>query len=110
VSEGVARYVQFTAQPGRGEELAARLLRAADSLKDTPGCELYVVNRSAADPDQVWVTELWRDQEALDGSLEQLKPEPGSVTSACGRACARRSATVTITPRRCSWCSPGAEG
>jgi quinol monooxygenase YgiN/mannose-6-phosphate isomerase-like protein (cupin superfamily) len=77
VSEGVARYVQFTAQPGRGEELAARLLRAADSLKDTPGCELYVVNRSAADPDQVWVTELWRDQEALDGSLEQLKTEAG---------------------------------
>ena len=76
---GVGRYVKFTAQQGRGEDLAALLLRAAESLRDTPGCELYVINRSAADPDEIWVTELWRDQEALDGSLEQLKTEAGQA-------------------------------
>lgn len=74
---GVGRYVKFTAQPRRGEELAEALLRAAEALRDTPGCELYVVNRSAPDPDQIWVTELWRDQEALDASLEQLRTEAG---------------------------------
>jgi quinol monooxygenase YgiN/mannose-6-phosphate isomerase-like protein (cupin superfamily) len=77
VSDGVARFVKFTAGPGRGEELADALLRAAESLRDTPGCECYVVNRSAADPDEVWVTERWRDQAALDASLEQLKTETG---------------------------------
>jgi quinol monooxygenase YgiN/mannose-6-phosphate isomerase-like protein (cupin superfamily) len=76
---GVGRYVKFTAQPGRGDELAQSLLRAAESLQDTPGCELYVVNRSATDPDQIWVTELWRDQEALDASLEQLRTEAGQA-------------------------------
>jgi quinol monooxygenase YgiN/quercetin dioxygenase-like cupin family protein len=74
---GVGRYMKFTAQPGRGEELAALLLRGAESLKDAAGCELYVVNRSASAPDVTWVTELWLSQEALDASLEQLDTEDG---------------------------------
>jgi quinol monooxygenase YgiN/quercetin dioxygenase-like cupin family protein len=76
---GVGRYVKFTAQRGRGDELAALLLRAADSLRDTAGCELYVVNRSAADPDVAWVTELWLDQASLDASLELLHTEAGQA-------------------------------
>jgi quinol monooxygenase YgiN/mannose-6-phosphate isomerase-like protein (cupin superfamily) len=88
---GVGRYVKFTAQPGRGDELAKLLLGAADSLRDTPGCELYVVNRSAAEPDEIWVTELWLDQESVDASLEQLKTDAGQaqiaeVTSLLARA------------------------
>lgn len=76
---GVGRYMKFNAQPGRGEELAGQLLRAADSLRETSGCELYVVNRSRQDPDVVWVTELWLSQEALDASLEQLRSEAGQA-------------------------------
>jgi quinol monooxygenase YgiN/mannose-6-phosphate isomerase-like protein (cupin superfamily) len=76
---GVGRYVKFTAQPGRGQDLADALLRAAGSLTETPGCELYVVNRSPTDPDQIWVTELWRDQEALDASIEDLKTDAGQA-------------------------------
>jgi quinol monooxygenase YgiN/mannose-6-phosphate isomerase-like protein (cupin superfamily) len=74
---GVGRYVKFTAQAGRGDEVAQLLLRAADSLRDAAGCELYVINRSPSEPDVVWVTELWLSQEALDASLEQLKTEEG---------------------------------
>jgi quinol monooxygenase YgiN/quercetin dioxygenase-like cupin family protein len=76
---GVGRYLKFTAQPGRGDELAELLLRAADSLRDTAGCELYVINRAADAPDQIWVTELWLDQDALDASLEQLRTEAGQA-------------------------------
>lgn len=76
---GVGRYMKFTAQAGRGEELAEKLLRAADSVRDTPGCELFVVNRSRQDPDVVWITELWLSQEALDASLEQLESEAGQA-------------------------------
>jgi mannose-6-phosphate isomerase-like protein (cupin superfamily)/quinol monooxygenase YgiN len=65
--------MKFTALPGRGDELAELLLRAADSLRDTAGCELYVINRAKDEPDQVWVTELWLSQEALDAALEQLR-------------------------------------
>jgi quinol monooxygenase YgiN/quercetin dioxygenase-like cupin family protein len=71
--------MKFTAQPGRGDELAELLLQAADSLRDTAGCELYVINRAKAQPDQIWVTELWLSQEALDASLEQLRSEPGKA-------------------------------
>ena len=72
---GVGRYMKFTAQAGRGDELAELLLRAAGSLNDTPGCELYVINRAPEQPDVVWVTELWLSQDALDASLEQLRSE-----------------------------------
>ena len=76
---GVARYVKFTAQPERGGELARRLLDAADSLRDTAGCEMYLVNRSRCEPDVVWVTELWLDQASVDASLEQLRTEEGQA-------------------------------
>jgi len=76
---GVGRYVKFTAQPGSGEEVAVLLLDAADSLRDVAGCELYVVNRTASEPDVVWVTELWLSQEALDASLEQLQTDEGKA-------------------------------
>jgi quinol monooxygenase YgiN len=76
---GVARYVKMTAEPGRGDALAAAMLRVADSLTDTPGCDLYLVNRSADAPDEVWVTELWRSQDAVDTSLRELQTEAGRV-------------------------------
>src|SRR5215217_7256689 len=66
----VGRYAKATAKPGHGDELARVMLEVASSLQNTPGCELYVVNRDAGDPDVVWVTEIWRSQEALDASLE----------------------------------------
>jgi quinol monooxygenase YgiN/quercetin dioxygenase-like cupin family protein len=69
--------MKFTAQPGRGDELAQLLLQAADSLRDTAGCELYVINRVSEQPDQIWVTELWLSQDALDASLEQLRSDEG---------------------------------
>jgi quinol monooxygenase YgiN/quercetin dioxygenase-like cupin family protein len=76
---GVGRYVKFTARPGRADEVAQLLLAAAESLRETAGCELYVINRSASEPDAVWVTEQWLSQEALDGSLEQLETDEGKA-------------------------------
>jgi quinol monooxygenase YgiN/quercetin dioxygenase-like cupin family protein len=76
---GVGRYVKFTAQPGRGDDVAEQLLAAAESLRETAGCELYVINRAASEPDVIWVTELWLSQEALDASLEQLQTDEGKA-------------------------------
>lgn len=73
----VGRYVKMTARAGQGEALAQLLLGVAGSLRSTPGCELYVINRSPAEIDVVWVSELWRDQEALDASLEALQTDAG---------------------------------
>ena len=69
----VARYGKAVAREGRGGELAELLLAAADELDGDPGCELYLINRQAGEPDIVWVTELWKSQGALDASLEQVR-------------------------------------
>jgi quinol monooxygenase YgiN/mannose-6-phosphate isomerase-like protein (cupin superfamily) len=66
----VARYAKAVAKPGRGGELTEKLLDVARALREVPGCQLYVINRSRDDPDVVWVTELWQSQEQLDAALE----------------------------------------
>lgn len=71
----VGRYAKLTAKPGQGEALASKLLQVAHALRETPGCELYLINRSSDEPDVIWVTELWQSQDALDGSLQS--PEVG---------------------------------
>ena len=53
------------------------LLAAAAELEDDPGCQLYLINRQAGEPDVIWVTELWRDQAALDASLERIRGSEG---------------------------------
>jgi quinol monooxygenase YgiN len=78
----VGRYVKITANAGQGDKLAQAMLQVADSLRSTRGCELYVINRSPDDPDAVWVTELWLDQDALDASLEALRTEAGRAQMA----------------------------
>ncbi|MGX6450065.1 putative quinol monooxygenase, partial [Patulibacter sp. S7RM1-6] len=61
----VARHVEFTARPGKGDELAAALLAAAEALQGRPGVEAWVVSRVEGRPDAVVVDERWRDADAL---------------------------------------------
>ena len=73
----VARYGKATAKPGKGGELGEILLAAAAEMEGDPGCELYLINRQADAADVIWVTELWRDQAALDASLERIRGSEG---------------------------------
>ncbi len=73
----IGRYVKMTARPGQGAALAEAMLQVAGSLSDTPGCQLYVINRAATEPDTVWVTELWASQQAVDASLAALETDAG---------------------------------
>ncbi|MGI8712502.1 MAG: putative quinol monooxygenase [Solirubrobacteraceae bacterium] len=75
----LGRYVKMTAQPGTGDAVSALMLEVARSLNGTDGCDLYVVNQTDGEPDTIWVTELWRDQEAVDASLEVLQTESGKA-------------------------------
>jgi quinol monooxygenase YgiN len=75
----VGRYVKFTARAGHGDALADLMLNVAGSLHGTDGCELYVINRAVEESDVVWVTELWRDQEAVDASLAVLQTDAGKA-------------------------------
>jgi quinol monooxygenase YgiN len=75
----VGRYVKFTARAGQGDALADLMLDVARSLRGTDGCELYAINRAAEGSNVVWVTELWRDQEAVDASLAVLQTDTGKA-------------------------------
>lgn len=70
MSEPFAMQVRFTAQPGQGDALAALLVQAAEGLRNLDACRLYLVSRSPAEAETVWVTELWTDREAHDASLD----------------------------------------
>lgn len=68
-----AMYGKLTAQPGQRDALLQILLEAAEHLKAREDCRLYVVNESVDDPDVIWVTELWDDEEAHAASLRDEK-------------------------------------
>ncbi|MET7769435.1 antibiotic biosynthesis monooxygenase [Nocardia sp. NPDC005366] len=55
-------HATMTAQPGQGDKLVEFLLDAP-SLTD-PDCVVFLVSRSATDPDIVSVTEGWVSREA----------------------------------------------
>jgi quinol monooxygenase YgiN len=63
-SEAFGMWVTFRAQPDRSEELVAALLEAGTTLPDAAGCLVHVVNRSAADVDEVCVFEAWATRDA----------------------------------------------
>ncbi|WP_369372939.1 putative quinol monooxygenase [Promicromonospora sp. Populi] len=54
-------HATMTARPGKGDEVV-ELLLAAPSLTH-PDCVVFLVGRSAADPDTIHVTEGWTSPE-----------------------------------------------
>ncbi|GHA18010.1 hypothetical protein GCM10008090_29680 [Arenicella chitinivorans] len=63
----------LTASPGKGSELAAIMLRASNVVSTMEGCELYVVQQSLTDENQILVTELWSSKNDHQNSLANEK-------------------------------------
>jgi quinol monooxygenase YgiN len=57
---------KITAVEGQRDSLAAILLAGTDAM---PGCLSYVVATDPADPNGLWVTEVWDSQESHRASL-----------------------------------------
>ena len=55
-------HATMTAQPGKGDELVEVLLNAPSMPNED--CVVFLVGRSASDPDTVFVTEGWTSQQA----------------------------------------------
>jgi quinol monooxygenase YgiN len=62
-------FSSMISQSGRREELVGFLVRAAELLESNPDCALYSV-ATAAEPELVYVYEIWTDQQAHDTSLQ----------------------------------------
>jgi quinol monooxygenase YgiN len=61
------RIGKMIAVAGARDALADVLL---EGLVGMPGCRSYVVARDPADPDALWVTEVWDDASSHRASLE----------------------------------------
>ena len=57
---------KLTATPGQRDALAATLLEGTGAM---PGCVSYVIARDVADPDALWVTEVWESAAGHQASL-----------------------------------------
>ena len=58
---------QMLAAPGKRDELLAIL---GEGTGDMPGCLSYVIAKDPANPDALWITEVWIDKEAHAASLK----------------------------------------
>ena len=58
---------KLIAAPGQRDALA-RII--ADSARELAGNVSYVVARDSAEPDALWITEVWRDKAAHEASLQ----------------------------------------
>jgi quinol monooxygenase YgiN len=58
---------QMLAVPGKRDELAAIL---AESTAGMPGCRSYVIALDSANPDALWITEVWSTRDDHAGSLK----------------------------------------
>ena len=56
---------RIIAVPGMRDELAAIL----SGMGSMPGCFSYIVANDTADPDALWVTEVWESEQAHADSL-----------------------------------------
>ncbi len=65
-----AMYGKVLAKPGYRDEMVELLLEASRLLTPLPGCLMYIVNTEPAQPDAVWVTEIWRSEAEHDASLK----------------------------------------
>jgi quinol monooxygenase YgiN len=57
---------KMRAQPGKRDALIGLLLKGTGGM---PGCLSYVVARDPADPEAIWISEVWEDEASHKASL-----------------------------------------
>ncbi|EYD77838.1 hypothetical protein Rumeso_00565 [Rubellimicrobium mesophilum DSM 19309] len=83
---------RFTTHPGRRDELIAAMTGDAGPL---PGCRSFVVAKDPADPDAVWITEVWDSEEDWRASLD-LPAVRASIDKALSLIASFGERTVTL--------------
>jgi quinol monooxygenase YgiN len=81
---------KMSAKPGQRDALQAILLENDGGM---PGCLSYIIAQDSAEPDALWITEVWDDQASHAASLKFPQVQSGD--------CARPSADRRLQqPRR----------
>jgi quinol monooxygenase YgiN len=88
----IAQYARFAAKEGLREKVLAALETAAEAAAKEPGTLLYLIHDSQAEPDTIWMYELYASAEAqaahsgsqatarLRADVADLLREPLTVT------------------------------
>jgi len=58
---------RMKALPGQRDALLDILLQGTAEM---PGCLSYVIGKDPADPDAIWITEVWSDRESHAASIQ----------------------------------------
>ncbi|HEV7689919.1 MAG TPA: putative quinol monooxygenase [Hyphomonadaceae bacterium] len=58
---------KMRAQPGKRAELMAAIGGSSGAM---PGCKSYIIAEDIADPDAIWITEVWDDEASHKASLQ----------------------------------------
>ena len=61
----VAVLARIRAKEGKGDEVIAVFQRLLEQIEKEPGTLLYAINRSNDDPNMIWVSELYADDDAF---------------------------------------------
>lgn len=59
----------ITAQVGKGEELADILKEGVEELMANDDCQVYLIQVSVEEPEKVYISELWSNEQAHKSSL-----------------------------------------
>ena len=65
----VSVVVKITAKDGRADDIIAAFAGAKSAVDAEEGTEMYVLHQSLTDPNQLFVTEWYTDQAALDAHM-----------------------------------------
>lgn len=60
---------KISAVEGKRDELSEILLTAAKVLQSMEKCKIYLININDEEPNSIWVTEVWENEEAHKTSL-----------------------------------------
>jgi quinol monooxygenase YgiN len=64
---------RITTKPAQRDAVVQILLSGARMQGAMKGCESYIVHTSVTDPNQIWVTEVWRSKEDHEASLKNAE-------------------------------------
>lgn len=67
---------RLTARPGQRDRVIEILLESGKVFDDNPACLLYLVSESIDDPDVIWVTDLWTDEQEHAKALARPELRP----------------------------------
>ncbi len=59
----------LTSVEGKGSELASIMKQASEAVSSLKGCELYVVQQSLTNENEILITEVWSSKEDHQASL-----------------------------------------